>query len=359
MKPQKNSSSQLKRTVKTGLAPGSVVYTGQKTDRPLQIDIVRYSTEKIVETTTTDIDDCLLENKSKDVIWMNINGLNHVEGIKKLGEYYGISSLILEDLVNPAQRPKLVEMDRYIHLNMKILKYDTSLNLNLENLSFVLFDKMLITFMETDLSQMQAVKDRLKAGKGRIRSLGPDYLTFALIDNVVDHYFYLTEALTEKIEIIEDKIFKAENSDQIPNEIQLLKKEVLRIRKAINPLNEMTNRLSRVDTDLIETRIHDYFKDLHDHVVQVLESIDISREMIWSLMDMYMNFLSTKMNEVMKVLTIISTIFIPLSFIAGVYGMNFEYMPELAIHHAYFVILGLMLLVIMLMLFFFRKKKWI
>lgn len=359
MKRQKNSTSQLKRTVKTGLAPGSVVYTGQKTDRPLQIDIVRYSTEEIVETTTTDIDDCLLENKSKDVIWININGLNHVDGIKKLGEYYIISPLVLEDLVNPAQRPKLVEMDRYIHLNMKILKYDTSLNLNLENLSFVLFDKMLITFMETDLNQMQAVKDRLKAGKGRIRSLGPDYLTFALIDNVVDHYFYLTEALTEKIEIIEDKIFKAENSDQIPNEIQLLKKEVLRIRKAINPLNEMTNRLSRIDTDLIETRTHDYFKDLHDHVVQVLESIDISREMIWSLMDMYMNFLSTKMNEVMKVLTIISTIFIPLSFIAGVYGMNFEYMPELVIHHAYFVILGLMLLVIVFMLFFFRKKKWI
>ena len=291
--------------------------------------------------------------------WFIVNGLNHASEIESLGVQSKMTLLDIEDLVNIAQRPAISAGDDYLKVILKILYYDRDQELVSEHLSMVLFKESLIVFHESDEVVFESVKDRIRTTHGRIRSRQSDYLMFALMDYIVDHYFQLTEALTDKVELMEDKIFREVDQESITNDIQLLKKEVVRIRRAVNPLIEITGRMVRQEDELISDSTKVFLRDLQDHVSQVVESVEMNREMIWGLMDMHMTILSNKMNEVMKVLTIISTIFIPLSFIAGVYGMNFEYMPELGYRYAYFILLGIMALLILGMIFYFRRKKWL
>ena len=249
--------------------------------------------------------------------------------------------------------------ENYLVIIMKMMAFDPDNALTREHISFVLMKHSLLMFHESDQDEFPSIKKRLEASTGRIRNRGADYLLFALMDNIVDNYFHLMESMTDKVEALEDKIFEGNDQESVTNEIQVLKKEILRIRRAVNPLMEITNRLERMNNGLLSQETRDFMKDLHEHVAQVVESVEMNREMIWGLMDMHMSLLSNKMNEVMKMLTIISTIFIPLSFIAGLYGMNFEYMPELKFRYAYFLLLGLMALIIIGMLLYFKRKKWL
>ena len=203
------------------------------------------------------------------------------------------------------------------------------------------------------------VRERTENNKGRIRNSGADYLMFALLDAVVDNYFAVMETLSDKIEVLEDQLFNDNVDNDITHDIQDLKKEVLRIRKAIVPLREVINRLEKIDTGLIDDKTVTYIRDLYDHIVQVSENVDLYREMVWGLMDMYMSTISNKMNEVMKVLTIMASIFIPLTFMAGIYGMNFENIPELQMKYGYYYLWGLMILVFLGMLWYFKRKKWL
>jgi magnesium transporter len=223
----------------------------------------------------------------------------------------------------------------------------------------VLGDDYVLTFQEADGDVFDGLRERLENSKGRIRNAGADYLMFAILDAVIDNYFSVIEVMSEKIELLEDQLFEDEVEDDITKDIQELKKEILKIRRAVFPLREVINRLEKTETPLIEERTNNYIRDLYDHIIQVSESVDIYREMIWGLMDMYMTTISNKMNEVMKVLTIMASIFIPLTFMAGIYGMNFEYIPELHFKYGYFVLWGAMILVFVGMLIYFKRKKWL
>lgn len=351
-----------KRTTKykkhVGQIPGALVYTGDKTSK-LFIESFDYNTDYIEEKEIKNIEDVAHYKLTDSVSWININGLNNTNEIEKIGDHYGLHPLILEDIVNTSQRPKIDEYESYLFIVVKMLYYDKDDLIVSEQVSFVLGSNYVLSFQEADGDVFDSVRDRIRAKKGRIRNLGPDYLLYALIDSVVDHYYEIIETMGNKIEELEDHLFSGNPKEEITAEIQSLKREVLRVRKAIFPLREVINRIEKIEHKLIHKKTIHFFRDIYDHIVQVSENIDIYREMIWGLMDMYMTTISNKMNEVMKVLTIIATIFIPLTFIAGIYGMNFNNMPELQYKYSYFILWGIMLILFIGMLFYFKRKKWL
>ena len=349
----------LSHSKKIGLPPGTIVYTGHKKDQQLFIEVFDYNIEFIEEKELKNVEEAFSIGNDSTKTWINVNGLNHVEQIEKLGQHFELHPLIIEDIASTKQRPKVDEYEDYLFIVLKMLYFDEGQNLKIEHISFVLGNNYVLSFQETEGDVFEPVRDRLRAGKGRARGLGADYLLYILMDAIVDNYFALIETFGDKIEVLEDKLFDNKSDENITSEIQILKKEILKIRRAVYPLREVINKLEKAENVLINEKTHNYLRDLYDHIIQVSESIDIYREMIWGLMDMYMSTISNKMNEVMKVLTIMASIFIPLTFLAGIYGMNFENIPELKFEYGYFVLLGIMLLVFVGMIYYFRKRRWL
>ncbi len=349
----------IKRPVIHNEAPGTVTYTGKKANVATKVEIIDYSKEHYNRTDSENIDDAFGFETSEHITWININGLNNTKEIERLGEYYNLHPLIQEDIVTTNQRPKMDEYEEYLFIVFKMLHYTDDGDFVSEHVSMVVGKDYVTTFQEADGDVWDSLRDRLENAKGRIRNAGADYLMFALLDAIVDNYFSVIETLSGKIEYIEDQLFEDKVEDDITQDIQILKKEILRIRRAVVPLREVINRLEKTDTPLIESRTQNYIRDLYDHIIQVSESVDIYREMIWGLMDMYMTTISNKMNEVMKVLTIMASIFIPLTFMAGIYGMNFEYIPELQMKYGYFYLWGAMITVFFGLLWYFKRKKWL
>lgn len=342
-----------------GKAPGTLVYTGSKTDKQLLIESFDYTKETLTETILTSIEDAKPYRDTDSVTWINIDGLNAIDEIENIGKHYELHPLVLEDIVNTTQRPKIDEYDDYVFIVLKMLYYDNDENIIIEQVSFILGKNYVLSFQESEGDVFNNLRERLRHANGRIRSLKSDYLLYALIDAVVDNYFSIIETLGNKIEDLETDLFAGNSRENINIEVQQLKREILKVRRAIFPLREIINRVEKGEHTLIQERTINYYRDIYDHLIQVSENIDIYREMIWSLMDMYMTTISNKMNEVMKVLTIMSSIFIPLTFLAGIYGMNFEYIPELQNRYGYFILLGVMLLIFILLLFYFKRKKWL
>ncbi|EPR73467.1 Magnesium and cobalt transport protein CorA [Winogradskyella psychrotolerans RS-3] len=342
-----------------GKAPGTLVYTGKKTEKQLHIESFDYTKETLKENVLTNIEDAKSYKETDSVTWINIDGLNSLSEIESIGKQYELHPLVLEDIVNTTQRPKIDEYDDYLFIVLKMLYYDTDENVVIEQVSLVLGKNYVLSFQESEGDVFDTVRERIRLGNGRIRGLKSDYLLYALIDAVVDHYFSIIETLGNKIEDLENDLFEGHAKDNINIEVQQLKREILKVRRAIFPLREIINRIEKGEHPLIYKRTITYYRDIYDHLIQVSENIDIYREMIWSLMDMYMSTISNRMNEVMKVLTIMSSIFIPLTFLAGIYGMNFEYIPELNYHNGYFILLGVMFVMFILMLFYFKRKKWL
>ncbi|MCL4155109.1 UNVERIFIED_CONTAM: hypothetical protein GTU68_063138 [Idotea baltica] len=344
---------------KIGQIPGSIVYTGDKSKENLALEVFDYTNDNCSERILKSITDTFEFKDTNSTTWINFNGLNYVNDIEAIGKYYDLHPLVLEDIVNIRQRPKIDEYENYIFVVLKMLYYDNDEKIVSEQVSFILGKNYVISFQESEGDVFDTVRDRLRHGKGRIRSMSSDYLLYTLIDAIVDHYFSVIEILGDKIEDFETAIFSGHANDDVSKEIQNLKREILRVRRAIFPLREVVSRIEKNDTNLIQNKTLTYYRDIYDHLIHVSENIDIYREMIWSLMDMYMTSISNKMNEVMKVLTIMASIFIPLTFIAGIYGMNFDYIPELHYKHSYFILWGVMILLFLGMLYYFRKKKWL
>lgn len=342
-----------------GQAPGTLVYTGKKAEKQLHIESFDYTKETLNESNLTNIEDAKSYKDTDSVTWINIDGLNAISEIENIGKQYDLHPLVLEDIVNTTQRPKIDEYDDYLFIVLKMLYYDADENIVIEQVSLVLGKNYVLSFQESEGDVFNTVRERLRHGNGRIRGLKSDYLLYALIDAVVDHYFSIIETLGNKIEDLENDLFEGHAKDNINIEVQQLKREILKVRRAIFPLREIINRIEKGEHALIYKRTITYYRDIYDHLIQVSENIDIYREMIWSLMDMYMSTISNRMNEVMKVLTIMSSIFIPLTFLAGIYGMNFEYIPELKYHNGYFILLGVMFVMFILMLIYFKRKKWL
>lgn len=352
-----------KRTTKykkhIGKAPGTLVYTGDKTSQKLFIESFDFNPEGFKELELKDVEEAFKFKTSDTITWINLNGLNHINDIEKIGTHYNLHPLILEDIVNTSQRPKIDEYDDYIFLSLKMLHYDNDENVIIEQVSFVLCENSVLSFQEAEGDVFDTVRERIREGKGRIRSSGSDYLLYALIDAIVDHYYIVGETLGNKIEDLEDVLFSGHVDESISHQVLRLKKELLKVRRAIFPLREIINRIEKSEHHLIQKKSIQFYRDIYDHIIQLSDTIDIYREMIWSLMDMYMTTISNRMNEVMKVLTIIATIFIPLTFIAGIYGMNFDHMPELHFKNAYYIVWAVMIAIFVGMLYYFRKKKWL
>ena len=354
---------QTKRTQKykkqIGQIPGALVYTGVKEGNKLHLNAFDYNSNDFKEAILNSVEEAFSFKDSETQTWFNLNGLNFIDEIEKIGNHYNLHPLILEDIVNTSQRPKIDEYKDYIFIVLKMMYYDTDEVLVSEQVSLVMGKNYVLTFQEAEGDVFNSVRERIRTNKGRVRTEGSDYLLYALIDAIVDHYYAIIETMGNKIEDLEDDLFTGITQEEISQQIQDLKREILKIRRAIFPLREIISRIEKSDDSLIEDKTKHFFRDVYDHVIQVTETIDIYRDMIWSLMDMYMTTISNKMNEVMKVLTIIATIFIPLTFIAGIYGMNFNNLPELHYKYGYYVVWVVMLVVLIGMLVYFKRKKWL
>ena len=352
-------SKRPKSTKALHQAPGTVTYVGRKEQVETTLEVIDYNADAFERFTSKTPEDAFRFEAEDHTTWINIDGLSNTAEIEKVGKYYELHPLIIEDIVNTNQRPKIDEYRDYFFIVAKMLYYREDGRLENEHISMVLGKNYVLTFQEADGDVFNGVRERLSQAKGRIRSRGADYLVFALLDAIVDNYFVVVEEMSDKIESLEERLFNAQPNDDITLEIQELKRTMLRIRRAVNPLREVVSRLEKVDHELVQEQTINYIRDLYDHMIQVSENIEIYREMTWGLMDMYMTTISNKMNEVMKVLTIMASIFIPLTFLVGLYGMNFEYMPELEYKFSYPILLGVMFLMLLGMLFYFKRKHWL
>lgn len=344
---------------KLNLPPGTIVYTGRKSKKELILEVFDYNDSFVENKNLKTIEESFSFEKEDTITWINLNGLNHTNEIVTLCKHFEIHPLTQEDLASVRQRPKMEDFDQYMLVVSKMLYFDSKFNLKAEHISFILGDNYLLTFQESSGDVFDPVRDRLIHSKGRVRQHGADYLMYALLDLIVDNYFNIIEVLGEKIEKLEDQLFHSNTDDHTTGKILELKKEILSVRKAILPMREVVNKLDKSGSKLIHDKTNIYLQDLYDHIIQISDSVDMHRELIWGLMDMHMTSISNRMNEVMKVLTIIATIFIPLTFIAGIYGMNFENIPELKYEYGYFILWGIMILIFGLMVYFFKKRKWL
>ncbi|PKP25806.1 MAG: magnesium and cobalt transport protein CorA [Bacteroidetes bacterium HGW-Bacteroidetes-2] len=349
-----------KRKSKSGLAPGTLLFTGVQKMSQVDLNLIHYSEDHYEEIFPKSISEIIQIQKSfSGISWVNIDGLHDENTIEEVCTYLGIHKLTMEDILSVGQRPKIEEHSGYLHIVLKMFMLDpTDDTIEEEQLSFILKGNILITFQERTGDVFDSVRKRLKEGKGFIRKRGTDYLLYALLDSVVDNYFIILETFGEKLEQVETALLENPDKNTL-NKLHLLRRETLNLRRSIYPLREVVSRFEKMEEPFINPEIKVFIRDLYDHTIQVIETIEVFRDMASGLLDLYMNSVSNKMNEIMKVLTIMASIFIPLTFIAGVYGMNFENMPELNYKYGYYIVWIIMLLLIVGMLFYFKKKKWL
>lgn len=344
-----------RKNFRAGLAPGTLL----PADRPQEtrITVIDYTAESLEERQVSSIQECFSYRDSKTVTWINIDGRD-VDVISQIGKHFGIHPLVLEDIINTGQRPKVEDYGGYLYLVIKMIYFDEDRDdLYSEQVSLVLGPNYVLSFQEKVGDVFEKVRERLRAGRVRIRSGGPDYLAYALLDAIVDQYFLILEDIGEEIDDLEKEIFQ-DSGEEISQEIHRLKTLAIFLRKQIWPLREVLNSLYRGESGMIHKDTIPYLQDVYDHAIRVNETLEAFREALSSLRDIHLSVISNRMNEVMKVLTIFAVIFIPLTFIAGIYGMNFEYMPELQIKGAYYYALGAMAAIGVGMLFYFKKKGW-
>lgn len=344
---------------KAGLPPGTLVHIGAEKTEDVWVSVIDFNTDRISEDQIKNLSDCSKFLDQSTSSWINIDGIHDVKIVGDIGKTFGLHDLILEDITNTLHRPSTEVYDAYVFLTLKMMGISEDKDMIIsEQISLVLGTNWVLSFQEKRGDIFEPIRARLREESSRLRKYKTDYLFYRLIDSVVDNYFFVMEHISEKIELLEEKVFSEENID-LQREIQELRKELINVRKSVVPLREAINTIIRDENDFIEGTTSRYFKDVHDHIIQVLDMSESQRDILSGLMDLYMSGISNRMNQVMKVLTIISTIFIPMTFIAGIYGMNFEYMPELQWRYGYFFIWGIMFLVFIVMLIFFKRNKWL
>ncbi|WP_461533345.1 magnesium/cobalt transporter CorA [Sinomicrobium sp.] len=356
---KKKTRPERKRRRNIGSVPGTMTYTGVRPQEETRIELIDYDRDRCTHKLFDRVDEVLSFCKGPGTSWVNVSGLQNVKAIETLGRQLNWHPLVLEGIVDIYQRPKVDEFEDYLFVVFKMLYYQDE-KLIIEHLSLVMGQGYVITFQEEPQHDVFGdLRKRITENRGRVRSEKSDYLLFVLLDAVVDHYFLVAETLGDKLEDIEDQLFEDSAKQDLSKDILVLKKEILRMKRSVFPVREIVSRIEKTNSVLIGSQVKNFYRDLYDHAIQVVEYIEMYREMTMSLMEMYMSTISNRMNNVMRVLTVIATIFIPLTFIVGVYGMNFDHMPELHGKYNYFVLLGLMLLIFIGMLIYFRRKKWL
>lgn len=349
-----------KRSRKAGLPPGSLVHIGERKVEKARVTLFLYNERDVQERVVDAVEECSPDRLPRDgVKWINVDGLHDVEVLEELGGAYGLHPLTVEDILNTHQRPKVENFDDYVFLVIRMLQLDPgSGRLQSEQLGLVLGTDFVLTFQEREGDVLDPVRRRIRNSKGRIRAMAADYLAYALVDTTVDHYFAILEYLEERIEGLESAILEGSESDTL-QVIQGLRRELIEVRRTVWPLREVVGGLERGSTSLVRDTTRVYLRDVYDHAVQIIDTMESLRDLIAGILELHLSAVSNRMNTIMKVLTIIATIFIPLTFIAGVYGMNFEYMPELRWRWAYPAVLAVMAGIGVLMLAYFRKKQWL
>jgi len=325
---------------KTGLPPGSLVHVGNVLVEETKISVVDYSKESLAETMISSVDELLPYRDSDTVTWVIVEGLSNVGVVEKIGTMFGIHKLVLEDILTGGN-------------------HGDDFTVSYEQISLLLLENVVFAFKEKQDDLFTPVLQRIRTSKGRFRSMGSDFLTYSILDAIIDQNFILIDALDEAITVLEDQLLAGEPSNATLNSIQKLKREIVGVRRYVSPIRELINEMLRSESPLIDEKTHIYLRDVSDHAIRVIESIELHRDIISGLLDIYISSVSNKMNEVMKVLTVFASIFIPMTFLTGIYGMNFEYMPELKLHWTYPALWGVFLTIPTVLLIFFKRKKWL
>lgn len=348
-----------RRSKKKGLPPGTIMHTGKARKEKAKITVIDYDETGVTEKIAKTPEECFEFKGNKRTTWINIDGVHDVGLIEKIGKHFEVHPLVLEDIANVDQRPKVEEFDDYLFIVARMFYPGTKKDsVESEQISFILGKDFVISFQENEGDIFDYVRKRLREGKGILRKMGPDYLLYTLLDAIVDNYFVILENGGERIEDLEEELMENPEPKTL-QQLHILKRDMIFLRKGIWPLREVIGTLTRSDSKLIKKGTVRYLRDVYDHTIQVIDSIETDRDLLSGMVDLYLSSISNRMNEIMKVLTIIATIFIPLTFITGLYGMNFQYMPELGWEFGYPMAIGSMLLVAIVMFLYFRRKKWI
>lgn len=355
----------IRKSKLTGHPTETLLYEGKAKSENIKITIFDYDEKNVIEKEVRDVEECIPFRDKQTVTWINVDGIHRIDILEKLASCYQIHHLVLEDILNINQRPKIEDFGDYVYIAAKMLTLDEAKDdIVDEQVSMILGKNFLISFQEEKLGDVfDSIRQRIRVGKGRIRKMGSDYLAYALLDAMVDSYFMILEMTGERIEELEESMV-AKPDPTVLQTINKLKRRLIFLRKSVWPLREVVHGLTQTESNLLSDDASVYYRDIYDHVIQVVDTIEAFRDTVSGMLDIYLSSLSYKLNEVMKVLTIIATIFMPLTFIAGIYGMNFNWhasrfnMPELNWRFGYFFALGVMTTVACTMIFYFKKKKW-
>jgi magnesium transporter len=345
-----------KRTKRAGASPGSLQHVGERKVEQAKVTILDYDQTELQELEVSSVKNCFPFRDKPSVTWMNVDGLHQIDIFETLGEHFGIHSLVLEDILHTSQRPKFEDFDQYIFVVLRMLSYENAFHD--EQISLILGPNFVFSFQERVGDVFGPVRERIRAGKRRLRTMGSDYLAYALIDTIVDNYFVILEKLGDEIEQLEQVLLSSPDPEHLQR-IYGLRRQTILLRKSVWPLREVISGLERSESSLVKSETRIFLRDVYDHTIQVIDAVETLRDVTAGMLDLYLSSVSYKMNEVMKVLTIIATIFIPLTFVAGIYGMNFENMPELSWEWGYFGVLLIMAVIGVLMVAYFRRKKWL
>jgi len=347
-----------KRSQKVGLPAGSLVHIGDKKTEKTTIKTIVYNQEDFKEIDLEHLEAHIVSLNKDSVTWINVNGIHDKDVIENIGKLFSLHPLLLEDIMNTDQRPKMDEQETYLFITMKMLSSEGLPNLiKDEQVSLVFGHGYLISFQESEMDAFSTIREMIKNGRGRLQRMGSDYLAYSLMDIVIDNYFIVMEKLGEEIEVLENELVKNPKQGTLRS-IHRLRTEMIFVRKSTWPLREVIGDLERRGSILVNETTNIYLRDIYDHIIHVIDTTETFRDIIAGMIDIYLSSVSNKMNEVMKVLTIIATIFIPLTWIVGIYGMNFDYMPELKAKFGYPVVMFIMVVIGLLMLLYFKRKKW-
>jgi len=346
------------RLAKVGLPPGTLLPTGERRVQQTTLTLIEYTGERFTERVLPDAEACRGLNNASSIHWLNVEGLHDVEVIQKVGDIFGLHPLVLEDIVSIGQRPRMEDYGDYIYVVVKMLyRNGSDRQIVSEQVSLILGPFGVLTFQEVEGDVFDPIRERIRAAKGRVRSSGPDYLAYRLLDAIIDNYFITLEDVNDRVEAIQDQV-ASKPEPMIIREIHQLKRDIIVLRKSLWPVREVIGGLQKCDSSLVAQSTEIFLRDAYEHTIQVIDTIETMRDTLSSALDIYLSSMSNRMNEIMRVLTVMSTLFIPLTFIVGVYGMNFEHMPELAWRFGYAGVWLVMLATVIGMLIFFRRQRW-
>jgi magnesium transporter len=343
---------------KAGLPPGTLIHVGEAKAESSVITVIDYDENNFLEEENVSVEEAATRATGPSVTWINVDGLADTRLIEALGNRFSLHPLTQEDILNTTQRPKLEEFDEYLFVVIKMLFINGNEEICAEQVSLILGDHVVISFQEQQGDVFESIRNRLRTGKGRIRKFGPAYLMYSMLDAIVDGYFSVFEKMGEWIEELEDELVTDPDPETLET-IYSLKRDLIYLRRSIWPLREVVAAMGRGETTLIPEATLIYIRDVYDHVIQVADTLETYRDMVSGMLDIYLSSISNRMNEVMKVLTIIATIFIPLTFVVGLYGMNFHNMPELSWDYGYPLVLIIMMIIAVSEILYFRRRRWI